>query len=306
MVLSCITTLYNSADYLEVFLEKIYNSIKTLNIVDFEVIFVNDGSPDNSLQKCIELKNQYENITIIDFTKNFGHHKAFYAGLAHSKGDYVFMIDSDLEEDPSLLVEYWNSLIENKVYDVVYGIQNKRKGGFFERHSGQLFYKILNSLTDFQYPVNSLTARLMKRDFVNSVLKYDEKTLELWSVFSIAGYKNLEIVSTKSSKERTDYTFKKKLNLATETVTASSVKPLNLIFFLGVLIFFTSLLFVFWIIFSYFYYGEDSISGYSSLIASIWLIGGLTILLLGIIAIYISKIFLEVKNRPLYQIKNIY
>lgn len=306
MVLSCITTLYNSADYLEVFLEKIYNSIKILNIVDFEVIIVNDGSPDNSLQKCIELKKQYENITIIDFTKNFGHHKAFYAGLAHSKGDYVFMIDSDLEEDPSLLVEYWNALLENKEYDVVYGIQNKRKGDFFERHSGQLFYKILNSLTDFQYPVNSLTARLMKRNFVNSVLKYDEKTLELWSVFSIAGFKNLEIVSTKSSKERTDYTFKKKLNLATETITASSVKPLNLIFLLGVLIFFTSLLFILWFIFSYFYYGEDSISGYSSLIASIWLIGGLTILLLGIIAIYISKIFLEVKNRPLYQIKNIY
>jgi putative glycosyltransferase len=305
MVLSCITTLYNSADYLEIFLEKIYNSIKILNIVDFEVIIVNDGSPDNSLQKCIELKKQYKNITIIDFSKNFGHHKAFYAGLAHSKGDYVFMIDSDLEEDPSLLIEYWNALLENTEYDVVYGVQNKRKGGIFERYSGQLFYKILNSLTDFQYPVNSLTARLMKRNFVNSVLKYDEKTLELWSVFSIAGFKNLEIISTKGSKERTDYTFKKKLNLATETITASSVKPLNLIFFLGVFIFFSSLLFILWIIFSYFYYGKDSISGYSSLIASIWLIGGLTILLLGVIAIYISKIFLEVKNRPLYQIKKI-
>lgn len=306
MKLSIVSTLYNSSQYIEDFIKKIYESIEVLNVNEFEIIIVNDGSKDDSLQKIIEIKKKHKHIKILDLARNFGHHKALYAGLKYSKGELVFLIDSDLEESPELLIEYWESLNINPEYDVVYGVQNKRKGGFFERISGKIFYKILNILIDFKYPINTLTARLMKRDYVNAVLEYNEKTLELWSVFSINGFNNLEIISKKTSKQKTEYTLTKKINMALETITSTSVRPLIFIFLIGIFMFLFSVFMILKIIIYYFFFNHDIESSYSSLIASVWFIGGLTIVLLGIIAIYLSKIFLEVKNRPLYHIKKIY
>lgn len=306
MKISIITTLYKSEIHVHEFYNRILKVVSGYNLV-YEIIFVNDGSPDNSLSLALELHKSDDNVIVINLSRNFGHHQAIMAGLHYCTGDYVFLIDSDLEEEPEILSIYFDLMkSSNGKYDVIYGVQPMRKGGFSERFLGRVFYNILKYVADFDYPSDTLTARLMKLDYVKSIIKYPEKGLDIWGVFVLAGYNQKSVVIEKSSKSETSYTFKKKWSMALEIITSVSSKPLHMIFYIGVFIFLISIFFAVIIVFKYFLEDMSQAIGWASLIASIWLIGGLTILLLGIISIYISKLFLETKNRPLYIIKNIF
>lgn len=143
MKLSIVTTLYYSAPYIEEFYKRIKTSIAKLNITDYEIIFVDDGSPDNSLEVAKSIIAIDQNVSVIDLSRNFGHHKAIMTGLTHAKGDYIFLIDVDLEEEPELLELFWKEN-DNDDVDVVYGIQRKRKGKIFEKISGFQFFIIFN------------------------------------------------------------------------------------------------------------------------------------------------------------------
>src|SRR5262249_22005503 len=153
------TTLYYSAPYLEEFYARIKTEAERITH-DYEIIFVNDGSPDNALNIAIALYENDDQVRIIDLSRNFGHHKAIMTGLAHARGSLVFLIDSDLEEEPELLGKFYNE-IHNSGADVVYGVQRTRKGGFFERISGSIFYRIFNWLSIYPIPQNLITVRLM-------------------------------------------------------------------------------------------------------------------------------------------------
>ena len=149
MKLSIVTTLYNSSDYIEGFYDRITNT--ALKITgDYEIIFVNDGSKDDSLEKAVSLFQKDDRIKVIDLSRNFGHHRAIMTGLSHARGDYVFLIDSDLEEEPELLDIFWKELGNSTGVDVIYGVQEKRKGGLFERISGWFFYRFFNMVSDFK------------------------------------------------------------------------------------------------------------------------------------------------------------
>lgn len=306
MKISVITTLYNSAPYINEFYERIIIVLKKIE-VDYEIVFVNDGSPDNSLNKALEIQLKDDKVILVDLSRNFGHHQAIMAGLHYCNGKYVFLIDSDLEEEPEILLQYYQEMIDNsKNIDVVYGIQPKRKGDFTEKITGKIFYKLLDLVADFKYPSDTLTARLMTIEYVKSVIKFPEKVLDIWGVFVMAGFNQKAIHVKKKFKGETTYTFKKKWKMAIEIITSISSKPLHMIFYIGLVIFFISLLFVAYIIIKVFREDMSQAIGWASLIASIWLIGGLIILLLGILSIYISKLFTESKQRPLYIIKNVY
>jgi len=307
MKISIITTLFYSANYIYKFVSRTTSALNNIGVADYEIILVNDGSPDNSLDLVIELQKTNEKILIIDLSRNFGHHKAIFAGLENSSGDYVFLIDCDLEEDPLLLIDFWDEMQKKTTdVDVIYGIQNKRKGNFFEKITGRFFYKFLNFFLNINYPADSLTARLMSRKYVDAVIKHKEKSIDLWGIFVLSGFKQIAMPSVKLSKGTTTYTLKRKISIAIETITSLSYKPLYLIFLIGLIIFVLSCFYILYIIYLHLFYDMSAISGWSSLIASVWFIGGLTILLLGIMSIYLSKLFIEVKNRPLYIIKKIY
>ncbi len=308
MKMSIVTTMYYSEPYLESFYSVLLEALQKIEVDDYEIIFVNDGSPDDSLRKVLQFQESNARITVLDLSRNFGHHKAIIAGLSHARGEFVFLIDCDLEEDPGLLAQFWKEMHApgNGGIDVIYGIQKKRKGGFFERSLGRFFYKALNYLISIEYPADSLTARLMKKRYVESVMRHQEKSLDVWGIFVLTGYNQLGVSTTKKSKGKSTYTLKKKISIALETITSLSHRPLYLIFFIGLLIFALSVVYIIYIIVNSLYYDMSAVMGWSSIIASIWFIGGLTILLLGIISIYLSKIFLEIKNRPLYLIKDIY
>jgi putative glycosyltransferase len=245
------------------------------------------------------------NVVLVELSRNFGLHQAIITGLQYAQGDYVFLIDTDLEENPELLARFWEEMQNNNELDVVFGIQSTRKGGFFERVSGRLFYKLLRMLIRFEYPANTLTARLMKKRYVDAVLAFSEKNLDVWAIFALAGFRQKGITVEKGSKGVTTYTFLKKLKMSIEIITSLSHRPLYLIFFIGLAWLFISGTYLVFILIQKWVYGAQ-IEGWASIMASVWLIGGVVIFLLGVIGIYLSKIFLEIKNRPLTIVRAVY
>ncbi len=303
MKLSVITTLYYSEPFIKDFFRRTIAEVKKIT-TDYEFIFVNDGSPDLSTKVVLELQELDPNIILIDLSRNFGHQKALITGLKYTQGDYVFMIDSDLEEDPELLSSFWNELQESPQLDVVYGVQSKRKGDWFEKISGKLYYSFFSLLSKHEYPANSLTARLMTRQYVLSLNEFEEKESDLWGVFVLTGFQQKGIIVNKGYKGRSTYTLRRKVGMAIATITTLSHRPLYLIIITGFIITLVSLLFAITMVIDHFING-DADRWWVTLI-SIWLLGGLMILSIGVLGVYISKMFLEIKNRPFSIIKKIY
>jgi putative glycosyltransferase len=299
--------MYYSAPYLEEFYARICATAQKITD-DFEVIFVNDGSPDNSLDLAVNLYQQdKQRIRVIDLSRNFGHHKAMMAGLSYCKGKYVFLIDVDLEEEPELLGEFWSTLKKkcNEDVDVIYGIQEKRKGGWFEKWSGELYYGILDSLLNIQHPKNITTVRLMTRRYVDALLLHKERELVISGLWIITGFKQYPQIVSKRSTSPTTYSLIHKFSHSVDAITSFSSKPLIFIFFTGLVIFvgafaYTSYLTVNRIFFS------RPLDGWTSIMASVWLLGGIIILFIGVIGIYLSKIFIETKQRPYVIVKDIF
>ncbi len=302
--ISILTTLYHSSGYIDEFYNRSIAAVKNTG-VDYEFVFINDGSPDDSLQKVLRLSQTDPAIRIVDLSRNFGHHKAIMTGLRYCEGEYIFLIDCDLEEDPAIFGEFWKKIQEDNSLDVVFGVQIQRKGGWFERLSGWLFYRIFSKLTSLEYPANSLTARIMTNRYVKAVIRYQETELEIWGIFALSGFKQLAVAVHKSYKGSTTYTFSRKLKVALDAITSLSNRPLYLIFVIGFLCFFLACINVAIIIYKKLFLAVD-IEGWASTVASIWLVGGMILLFLGVFGIYLSKMFNEIKRRPLTIVKEIY
>ncbi|MCP4760681.1 MAG: glycosyltransferase family 2 protein [archaeon] len=302
MKLSIVTTLYNSSLHVDEFYQRI--SLAAKEITDkYEIVFVDDGSPDDSLLKALSHHKRDDHIKVIELSKNFGHHRAIMTGLSNAKGDYVFLIDSDLEEEPELLNKFWNELHKEDNIDVVYGIQENRKGALFEKLSGRVFYKVYNYISDVKIPANLVTARLFTKQAKDALVAYSERELCFGCVCHDIGYKQVPIKVNKLSLSKSTYNLKQKIAMAANSLVSFSSKPLVSIFLFGLIITFLSLLFSLkLIIFKLLF--DQTVDGWTSVIVSIFFFGGLIIFILGIIGVYLSKIFIEVKQRPYSIIKN--
>tara|TARA_B100000795_G_scaffold242153_1_gene205268 strand:- start:40 stop:972 length:933 start_codon:yes stop_codon:yes gene_type:complete len=305
MKLSVVTTLYKSSDTIEEFYLRITKEV-TKFTDDYEIIFVDDGSPDDSLQKCIKLHKQDSRVKILELSRNFGHHKAIMTGLSNTQGDYIFLIDCDLEERPELLESFWQFLQNDKEVDVVYGVQEKRKGDWFERLSGTLYYKIFNLLADNgKTPQNILTIRLMKKLYVDQILLFNEKDFFFAHICELTGFNQQPMIVDKLNISPTSYTFFRKYNLLINSIFTFSVKPLFFIFYFGIFVTLISFVYSAILIINKIFFKME-FEGWTTIVASIWMIGGILTCFLGIVSIYISKIFIETKNRPFSIIKKIY
>ncbi len=303
MDLSIVTTAFYSAPHLHKFYLRSVGAAEKIT-QSFEIIIVNDGSPDNSLETALEIVRQDARVRVIDLSRNFGHHKALMTGLAHSVGDLVFLVDSDLEEDPELLEIFYQKLSATGA-DVVFGVQRKRKGKLFERLSGFLFVKIFNALSTHSLPANFITARLMTRRYVSALLQHREREMLLAALWAVTGFTQIPVTVEKHSKGSSTYNTRMKLAHALNAVTSFSNKPLVFVFYLGSFILVLSSLAALYLIIRKIFFGT-LLLGWASLIVSIWMLGGITIFCLGIIGIYLSKIFIEVKQRPYTIVKEIY
>jgi len=304
MRLSIVSTLYNSAPHLIKFYERITQCAQEITH-DYELILVNDGSPDNSLELAVSLHEKDQRVKIIDLSRNFGHHKAIMTGLSYAQSDYVFLIDSDLEEPPETLKLFWEEIQGSKDLDVVFGVQGKRRGGWLERVSGALYYKVVNWLSDVQVPENFLTVRLMTQNYTRNLVQYKERELNFSVLTELVGFKKKKMVVEKSITGPSNYSTLKKFSVLVNAITSSTNRPLWLIFYLGLAITLVSSIFVFKLLIDRGLYGVG-LAGWTSVIVSIFFFGGLIIFVLGIIGIYLSKVFVESKQRPYVVIRNIY
>jgi putative glycosyltransferase len=273
---------------------------------DYEIIFVNDGSSDDSLQKAVVLYEKDKKVQVIELSRNFGHHKAIMTGLSHAQGDFVFLIDVDLEEEPELLESFWHELQSDEDLDVVYGVQEKRKGRWFERWTGKLYYNLFNYMVDEGHATKNLsTVRLMKKNYVNQFILFKEKDFFFAPISELVGFNQKPIIIEKLDISDTTYTFLHKYNILINSIFSFSIKPLYFIFYFGLLITLLSFVFAGGLVFNKLVY-NSSMEGWTSVMALMSLLGGIVIFFLGIISIYISKIFTESKNRPFSIVKKIY
>ncbi len=301
--LSIVATLYRSAPSLADFYRRCCAAAERVTS-DFEIVLVDDGSPDNSLELAVGLYKTDYRVRVISLSRNFGHHKAMMTGLTHARGDLVFLIDSDLEIDPDVLPAFFARLKQSGA-DVVYGVQDSRRDGVIDRLGGRLFYLLFNSLSAHPLPINVTTTRLMTRRYVAALLQHREHEMIIAGLWVITGFTQLPVTVTKTRRRRSTYRPAHLMVVLTNAVTAFSDRPLVIIFYVGAGISFLAGLFAAGLIARRLLFGTLA-PGWLSLIVSTWLLGGLIIFCLGVIGIYLSKIFIETKNRPYTIVKDVY
>lgn len=304
MKLSIVATLYQSAPFVEEFHERVSASAERVAGDDYEIVLVNDGSPDNSLDLAIRLTEKDPHVIVVDLSRNFGHHRAMMTGLAYAKGQKVFLIDSDLEEEPEWLLKFDEQMFQDQS-DVVYGVQKTRKGGFFEVIMGAIFYKLFRKLTNINQPDNIVTARLMTQRYVQALLSHRERELNIGALWIITGFNQTTQLVNKHSTSPTSYSYSMKLSHVVNSVTSFSSLPLVYTFYLGLIISISAMFYIAYLLARYFLIALP-LSGYTSLIASIWFFSGLIILFLGVQGIYLAKMFSEIKQRPYSIIRHVY
>jgi putative glycosyltransferase len=303
MELSIVTSMYRSAPHLDEFHRRASLAAQQA-FGTYEIVLVNDGSPDDSLEVALELYARDPRVRIVDLSRNFGHHKAVMTGLRYARGALVFLLDCDLEEAPELLGQF-NTILLDQQADMVYGVQERRKGGFFERFSGEWFYRVFNQLSSVEVPKNVLMARLMTRRYVDALIHHRDKEVFLLGLLTLTGFKQVPVTTQKLSRGMTSYTLSRRFALLVNALTSFSNHPLLIIFYFGLLISmlsgFAAFALVVWRLFFAGY-----VIGWPSLIVSIWLLGGITIMCLGVIGIYLGKVFSEVKDRPYTVVRAVY
>lgn len=305
--ISIITSLYRSENYLEKFVSLCEKALQEIHCTDYEIIMVNDGSPDNSLEKAIAIKEKNENIKVVELSRNFGHHYALMAGLETAEKELVFTIDCDLEISPLSLIDFMKKYEEHSDIDVVYGVQEERKGNFVERVGGEVFYFIFEKIGGIKIPKNILTERLMNRKYLNALIEMGDRNLFLAGMFHYIGFRQMPLAVKKGLREeKSTYTLGKRISLAFIAITSFSSYPLTLLLRMGMLItllsFSIALGFVIYKVFN----PEYVLIGFTSLIVAIFISLGIIIFSLGIIGLYIDKIFTQTKNRQRYIIRKIY
>ena len=304
--LSIVTTLYRSERFLDKFVLQCESAMAEIKCEDYEILFVNDGSPDNSLAKVLQLKQTNNHIVAVDLSRNFGHHYAIMAGLNCASGDYVFLIDCDLEVPPTQIPTFYNKF-QDENCDVVYGVQEIRKGSFIERTIGGLFYNFFNSLTDTRIPENLLTERLMSRRYVNELIKMGDKNIFMAGMMQWVGFKQVPINIKKGQREgKSTYTLGKRIALSMQAITSFSSYPLVVLFKFGFFISAISIVTGLYFLIYKLINPEIVLSGFTFLIVALLFSVGIIVSSLGILGIYIDKLFNQTKNRPTFIVKEIY
>jgi putative glycosyltransferase len=293
--LSIVTTLYRSAASVDEFYSRAMKTAQTITN-DIELVMVNDGSPDNSIDLALQLHGSDPRVVVIDLARNFGHHKAMMTGLSHATGELVFLIDSDLEEQPEDLAQFYQRFAQGDC-DVVYGIQEARRGGFVERVGGAMFFALVDALGDRPLPQNLVTARLMTTDYVRALVRHRDREFVISDLWQMTGFRQSRIVIQKLSRSTSSYSFWNRVDMAVKHLTTTSTRLLHLVFYTGLLIFGASVGVITFFIGRYFTSGIG-VDGFTSQIVSIWFLGGLITLILGILGIYIANIMAETKRRP--------
>lgn len=302
--ISVIVPCYNEELSLDYFYDEIDKISKQMKKLDFEFLFINDGSKDNTLGKIKELSKKDKRVVYISFSRNFGKEAAMMAGLEHAKGDYITLMDADLQDPPELLEEMYR-LIKEENYDCVATRRVTRKGEpVIRSFCARQFYKIINQMSDIEMVDGARDYRLMTRQVADSIISMKEYNRYSKGIFSFVGFETkwLEYENIERVAGETKWSFWKLFKYALEGITAFSTVPLLMSAILGFLFCLLSFVMIFVIIFKTLIFG-DHVSGWPSLVCIIFLLSGIQLFSIGVIGQYLSKTYLESKRRPIYIIK---
>lgn len=308
--ISLVVPCYNEEKMIPLFYQEMTQYMQVFSNYDYEIIFVNDGSKDTTWEKLQEITALDNRLKAINFSRNFGKESAMLAGLTEAKGDYVAVMDADLQHPPHLLEEMLR-LIKEDGYDSVGAYRlgrtkNRKSESFIRVMYSKLFYRFINKMSDVNIKENATDYRMMRRKVINALLKLQEynrfsKGLFEWVGFktTYVGYENVNRVAGKSS-----WSFFKLLNYAIEGITSFSIIPLKLSGLLGLLSAFISFLYLIYIVYDKLRYGNPT-SGWPTIVSLILFLGGIMLIFLGVLGEYIGRIYKEVKNRPIYIVDEI-
>ncbi len=298
--ISLVVPCYNEEEVIKIFYAEIQKIKKDFKNVTFEIIFVNDGSKDKTLELMRELSKN-DDVRYVSFSRNFGKEAAMYAGLEASTGDYIAIMDADLQDPPALLKEMYE-ILESGEYDSVATRRVTRKGepvirSFFAR----LYYKLINKISKTEIVDGARDFRLMTRQMVNSVLSLKEYNRFSKGIFSWVGYRTkwLEYENVERAAGETKWSFWKLFLYSLESIVAFSTVPLSIASVMGILFCFVAFIIIIFVIVRTLMYGDPT-SGWPSMVCIMFFIGGVQLLCLGIMGQYLSKTYLEVKKRPIY------
>ena len=301
--LSVIIPIYNEAEIIPELHLRLTKSV--LKVTDnYELIFVNDGSKDNSLLILMQLSEKDTKSYFINFSRNFGHQIAVTAGLDACKGDAIVIIDGDLQDPPELIPLLHKKYEEG--FEVVYAKRNKRKGEtFFKKVTAKLFYRTLKRMTTTEIPVDTGDFRLIDKKVVTYLKAMPEQNKFLRGQIAWLGFKQTHVLYDRDSRKsgETGYSISKMFQFAMDGITGFSDTPLKFVTRLGFLISFVAFLVILYAIYSH-YILNETITGWTSLFISVMFMGGIQLISIGIIGEYISRINKNVLNRPLYIIEN--
>jgi len=294
--ISILVPIYNSSAFMNLLLEAIDNQRQQSNW-NLEVVLVDDGSRDKSYEKIVELSQKYSYIKGIKLSKNFGHQIAVKTALSHCTGDYIAIIDDDLQDPPSLLPQFFEQL--DKGYDVAYGVRKKRKESLIKRLAYSSFYRILKGMSDIHIPIDSGDFCVMKKHVVDNMLKLKEQNPFLRGIRAWVGFKQIGVEYERGARidGQSGYTLKKLLKIAVDGIFSFSSAPIRLITVIGFIGFGFATIYTLLTFYGYFFKGIET-KGFATLAILISFFSSLILICLGIIGEYIVRIYDEVRNRP--------
>jgi len=299
ITLSVVIPIYNEEEIIQELYKRLKEAVSTITN-DYELIFVNDGSKDQSFAQLLKLTKLDNNVFYINFSRNFGHQKAVTAGLDNCRGKAVVIIDGDLQDPPELIPALYKKHREG--YEVVYARREERKGeSFFKKITAKLFYRTLRKMTNIDIPVDTGDFRLIDRKVVDYLKKMPEQNKFLRGQIAWLGFNQTEVLFNRDKRKfgKTGYSYGKMVSFAMDGITGFSNVPLSLVTRMGFVISIASFLIILYAIFSH-YVLAHTVTGWTSLIISSLFIGGIQLISVGIIGEYIGRINNNVQMRPLY------
>lgn len=301
MLLSVVSPVYRAELQLQELVDRIVSSVKSLPC-DFEIILVNDHSPDRSWEKIVELSKKYPFVKGIKLSRNFGQHYAISAGLDQANGDWVVVMDCDLQDRPEEIPNLFHKAQEG--YHVVLARRAVRNDSFLKRLGSKLFYRTLAYLTGSEQDESIANFGIYRREVIHQIKSMKESiryfpTMVRWVGFNQTA---IDVIHAGNDMRSSSYNFKKLFNLALDIMLAYSDKPIRLTVKLGLMVALTGFIFAVYTLVRYMM-GEIIVAGYASLIISLWLLSGFILVTLGIVGLYVGKTFEGVKKRPIYIIE---
>lgn len=304
MKLSLVVPCFNEEENVQLFFDETQRAFEGI-VGNYEIVFVNDGSTDNTRKNLkVIYENNSDKVQVLTFSRNFGKESAIFAGLSHAKGDLVCIIDADLQQRPEVVIEMLKAMSEDDSIDCVTAYQENRKESKFMTVVKSGFYKVINKIADVDFVNGASDFRLMKRNMVDAILDMGEYHRFSKGIFSWVGFNTKYIPYTVEERRfgKSKWNFIKLLKYAIEGIISFSTFPLKFVTGIGLATSFASVLYLLVVVFQKLIFGID-VPGYATIVVLVLFLGGIQLFCLGLLGEYLSKIYMQVKNRPIYVLK---